>query len=81
MYCSPQAKMSFNTNSTAELSERSSPPLLKEEIVDICLDKCVSNNEKYEIEDVLTSIRCNNMEKLQAIIGKYCFKWNLYKLN
>lgn len=63
VYYSPQAKMSFST------VERNSPPLLKEEIVDLCLEKCVSDHEKYEIEDVLSCVRCNNVEKLSAIIG------------
>lgn len=65
--------MSFGSGD--DLSERnSSPSLLKEEIIDLCLDKSVSDHEKYGIGDVLTSIRCNNVEKLSTIIGKTCTK-------
>lgn len=50
--------------------ERNSPILLKEEMLDLCLDRCVGGDqEKYEIEDVLSSVRCNDVEKLSAIIG------------
>lgn len=64
LFCSPQAKMSFSA------MERNSPTLLKEEILDLCLDRCVGDNEKYEIEDVLSSVRCSDVEKLSGIIGK-----------
>lgn len=52
-----------------EESERNSPPLVKEDLMDFCLDKSGSDNIKYEIDDVLTSIRYNNTEQLSKIIG------------
>lgn len=62
--------MTFGNAKEADLDERKSPPLLKEEILNICMDNRVMNDEKCDIADLLDCIRCNNVDKLAAIICK-----------
>lgn len=63
--------MTFSDSKDGDVAEQKSPPLLKEELMDVCLNKCVMDDEKYEILDLFSCIRNNNMEKLSAVIGIY----------
>lgn len=53
-----------------ESIKREASPLLEEEVIEKCLEKYNADSVKCDFVELLSCIRCNNMEKLSAIIGK-----------
>lgn len=62
------AKMTFG-KTEASAVRNASPALLSDETIDVCLNKCVTGEEKFEIADLLGCIDNGDIERLSMIIG------------